>query len=52
MTKLSDEEYKVMLEEKILRIEADLAILDENRAALMAEEESRTKAAKRSGNEA
>lgn len=45
MTKLSDEEYKVMLEEKILRVEADLAILDENKAALLAEEQSKTKAA-------
>lgn len=52
MTKLSDEEYKVMLEEKILRLEADLAILDENKAALMAEEESRTKAAKQSSSKA
>lgn len=45
MTKLSDEDYKTMLEEKILRVEADLAILDENRAALVAEEESRAKLA-------
>jgi len=52
MTKLSDEEYKVMLEEKILRLEADLAILDENRAALVAEEESRTNAAEQSNNKA
>ncbi|KAJ0118404.1 hypothetical protein J7T55_009187 [Diaporthe amygdali] len=44
MTKLSDEQYKEMLEERILRLEADLAILDENRAALVAEQESRAKA--------
>lgn len=49
MKKLSDEEYKTMLEEKILRVEADLAILDENRAALIAEDEASTKAAKESG---
>lgn len=45
MTKLSDEEYKVMLEEKILRVEADLAILDENKAVLLAEEQAKIKAA-------
>ncbi|KAG6364955.1 hypothetical protein INS49_006560 [Diaporthe citri] len=52
MTKLSDEDYKTMLEEKILRVEADLAILDENRAALVAEEESRAKPATESKSEA
>lgn len=52
MTKLSDEEYKTMLEEKILRVEADLAILEENKAALIAEEESRTKAAQDSSSKA
>lgn len=52
MTKLSDEEYKTMLEEKILRVEADLAILEENKAALIAEEESRTKAAQGSSSKA
>ncbi|KAG8165513.1 hypothetical protein KVR01_004065 [Diaporthe batatas] len=52
MTKLSDEDYKVMLEEKILRVEADLAILDENRAALLAEEESRPKPATESSTKA
>lgn len=51
MTKLSDEEYKTMLEEKILRVEADLAILDENKAALIAEE-SRAKAAQDSSSKA
>lgn len=52
MTKLSDEEYKVMLEQKILRVEADLAILDENKAALVAEDESKTKAATKSSSKA
>ncbi|POS79040.1 hypothetical protein DHEL01_v202554 [Diaporthe helianthi] len=54
MTKLSDEEYKVMLEEKILRVEADLAILDESKAALLAgdDSESKTKAAKESSSKA
>lgn len=51
MTKLSDEDYKVMLEEKILRVEADLAILDENKAALLAGE-SKTKAATESSSRA
>lgn len=50
MTKLSDEQYKEMLEERILRLEADLAILDENRAALVAEQESRAKAEEDSRN--
>lgn len=49
MTKLSDEQYKAILEERILRLEADLAILDENRAALIEEDdESRAKARKNS----
>lgn len=52
MTKLSDDEYKVMLEEKILRLEADLAILDENKAALIAEDESRNNTSKESSNKA
>lgn len=51
MKKLSDEEYKAMLEEKILRVEADLAILEENKAALIAEENSRAKAAKQSSSQ-
>lgn len=52
MTKLSDEDYKAMLEDKILRVEADLAILDENRAALVSEQEFRAKAAQESSGEA
>lgn len=52
MKKLSDEDYKNMLEEKILRVEADLAILEENRAALVAEEESRAKHATESSSKA
>lgn len=52
MTKLSDEDYKAMLEDKILRVEADLAILDENRAALVAEQEFRAKTARESSGEA
>lgn len=52
MKKLSDEDYKTMLEEKILRVEADLAILEENRAALVAEEESRAKHATESSSKA
>ncbi|KAI3397533.1 hypothetical protein diail_10626, partial [Diaporthe ilicicola] len=48
MTKLSDEQYKVILEDRILRLEADLAVLGENRAALIAEEESRAKAGRKS----
>jgi hypothetical protein len=50
LTKLSDEEYKAILEEKILRLEAELAILDENRADLLAE--SRANAAKESSSKA
>lgn len=52
MQKLSDEDYKTMLEEKILRVEADLAILEENRSALIAEDEARTKAAQESSSKA
>lgn len=37
MTKLSDEQYETMLEEKLLRLEADIAIIDENLAALKAQ---------------
>lgn len=40
MTRLSDAEYEHMLEEKILRLDADLAIIDENLTALKAQKRS------------
>lgn len=40
VTRLSDEEYEHMLEEKILGLDADLAIVDENLMALRAQKGS------------
>lgn len=39
MTKLSDEQYANILEEKILRLDADIAIIDEDLTALKTQKE-------------
>lgn len=40
MRRLSDKEYEEMLEEKILHLDAQIAIIDENIAALKAPKDS------------
>lgn len=44
MKKLTDEEYENILEEKLLRLEAEVAIIDEDIAALKAQREERADA--------
>lgn len=44
MTKLADQEYENILEEKLLRLDVEIALLDENIAALRAEKEDQAKA--------
>lgn len=39
MKKLSDQEYEVILEENLLRLEAEIAIIDDNIAGLKAQKE-------------
>ncbi|ROW12620.1 hypothetical protein VMCG_00686 [Cytospora schulzeri] len=40
MTRLSDEQYENILEEKVLRLEAEIAIIDEDLTALKAQKEA------------
>lgn len=40
MTRLSDQQYENILEEKILRLEADISIIDDNIAALRAKKQT------------
>ncbi|ROV87594.1 hypothetical protein VSDG_09622 [Cytospora chrysosperma] len=40
MTKLSDEQYEKILEEKVLRLDAEIAIIDDNITALKAQKEA------------
>lgn len=48
MTKLTDEEYEQILEEKVLRIDVEIAIVDDKIATLRALKEEEMKAAERS----
>lgn len=47
MTKLSDHEYEHYLEERLLKIDVELALIDENLAALRAQKEGQITAAER-----
>lgn len=45
LKKMTDQEYEEMLEEKILRLEANIALVDESIAALEAQRTATTKSA-------
>lgn len=40
MTKLSDEQYETLLEDRILKLDADIAVINENIAVLKAQKEA------------
>jgi hypothetical protein len=52
MKVLSDSEYENMLREKLLKVEAEIALVDENIEALRGEERDMAVAAKKDGKEA
>lgn len=46
MKQLTDKEYENILEEKLLRLDAEIAIIDDNVAELKAQMEEQSKATK------
>lgn len=45
LKKLTDQEYESLLEEKLLRLDAEIALIDDNIAALRTKKEEQAKAA-------
>lgn len=47
MKRLTDQEYESILEEKLLRLDAEIAIIDENIAELKAQQEAQMRGARK-----